>query len=602
MKTIIYAFCSLVLLIAGSSCEKYLDAPSQSSFSDEIVFKNEKLTENMIFNIYSYFAQTNSHRGRYQPLFGMNTDIEIFNPTEIDDRSVLSTYSASATNAQMSGTKDPNPWSSFYNAIEAANICIRGIKEYGNPQPDNNMGYFYAEAVALRAVYYYDLLRAWGDIPARFEPVQPSTIYMKKSDRDVIYKKLIADLGEIENYLPWPNGSTRTSTVERMNRAFVKAFRARLCLMAAGYAQRPANLETDHTGSVIRLSNDPELQKNVLYKIAKEELEDVINSNSCKLEPNFVDIFIKNCQDVVKAGEEPLFELPFAAGRGRMLQTFGVYHYDASKYIASTKKGGTNVPSPTFFYDFDPQDIRRDITCVPYKWQKAKQVVNTDGDKAGWNWGKYRFEWMAKVRLVSGDDGLKQIYMRYGDVLLMYAEVVNELDNDQTTAKKQLELIRRRAFPQSLWPEKVTAYLNNLTSKEEIFNAIVDERAFELGGEMLRKQDLIRWNLLGARLSLTKNRMQQLKSKSDRYSAVPDLVYYRLKSDGESLEFYGFNPGESGIPAGGNWSSIDWQNQVITDKRISTYFQNDPDKKQFWPIFQSDIDSQVGYLINDYGY
>ncbi len=601
MKTIKHIICVVVLVFLSSSCKKYLDAPSQSSFSEEVVFANETLTENMIFNIYSYFAQTNSLRGRFQPYYGMNTDLEIFNPTDIDDRSELCTYSASATNAQMSGTKDPNPWSCFYNAIEVANVCIKGIKEYGDPKPGNNMGYFYAEAVALRAIYYYDLLRGWGDVPARFEPVEPGTIYMKKSDRDVIYKRLIADLGEIEEYVPWPKGSSRTGTVERINKAFVKAFRARLCLMAAGYGQRPADLENDHSGSVIRLSNDPDLQKSVLYPIAKKELEEVIGSNTCKLETNFVDIFMKNCQDVVTAGEEPLFEIPFAAGRGRMLQSFAIYHYDADKYVNSTKKGGVNVPSPTFYYDFDTQDIRRDVTCIPYKWQKAKQVVNTDGDKAGWNWGKYRYEWMAKVRVVSGDDGFKQMYMRYADVVLMYAEVLNEL-NDQATAKKQLELIRQRAFPQSLWATKVTAYLNGLTSKEAVFNAIVNERAFELGGEMLRKQDLIRWNLLGERVKLTKQKMAHLRDLSDEYLNVPNLVYYRLKSDGESLEFYGFNPGESAAPAGSNWSQIEWQKQVITDKRITNYFLNDPDKKQFWPIFQSDIDSQVGYLVNDYGY
>lgn len=595
-----YIYSLLLLLFVSSSCKEYLEAPNQSSFSEEVVFANEVLTENMIINIYSFFAQTNSHRGRYQPYYGMNTDIEIYNPTDIDDRSELVTYSTSPANAQMSGTKDPNPWSNFYSAIEAANICVDGIKKYGNPQPGNIMGYFYAEAVALRAVYYYDLLRAWGDVPARFEPVEPTTVYMKKADRDVIYKKLIADLGEIQEYLPWPNGSTRTNTVERINKAFVKGFRARLCLMAAGYSQRPTDLENDHVGSVIRLSNDPELQKDVLYKIAKQELEDIINSNTSKMEGSFVDIFRKNSQDVVKSGEEPLFVLPFAPGRGRMLQHFGVYHYDASKYISTTRKGGINVPSPTFYYDFDPQDLRRDVTCVPYKWQKGKQVVNTDGEKAGWNWGKYRYEWMAAVRLVTGDDGLKQIYMRYTDVLLMHAEVANEL-NDLATAKRELALVRQRAFPQSVWETKVTGYLNNLSSKEDVFKAIVDERAFEFGGEMLRKQDLIRWNLLGSKLRATKQKMEDLRGQAGVYASIPANVYYRLKSDGESLEFHGFNAGET-TPAGNGWSSLPWQKQVISDKRIAYYFLNDPDTRQYWPIFQSDIDSQVGYLINDYGY
>ncbi len=131
-KQIYFLIC---LLLAGnlfSSCEDFLDAPEKSSFSDEVVFSNEQLTENMVFNIYSWFAQTNSHRGRFQPYYGMNTDIELYNATAVDDRSVLATYSATPNNSQMSGTKDPNPWTCFYNAIEVANICIEGIQQYGD--------------------------------------------------------------------------------------------------------------------------------------------------------------------------------------------------------------------------------------------------------------------------------------------------------------------------------------------------------------------------------------------------------------------------------------------------------------------------------------
>ncbi|MCD8262267.1 MAG: RagB/SusD family nutrient uptake outer membrane protein [Bacteroides sp.] len=238
------------------------------------------------------------------------------------------------------------------------------------------MGYFYAEALVLRATFYYDLLRAWGDVSARFEPLTDETIYMEKSDRDIIFKQLLADLEEAQEYLPWPNASERTRTTGRINKAYAKALRARLCLMAAGYAQRSESL-TAAQGSQIRLSNDPELQKAVLYPIAKKELEDIINSNTCKLEINFADVFIKNCRDVVEAGGESLFAIPYAEGRGRMMQHFAVYHYDRSKYLDTTNKGGQNVPAPTLYYDFDGDDLRRDVTCVPFKWQGGVQVVRT---------------------------------------------------------------------------------------------------------------------------------------------------------------------------------------------------------------------------------
>ena len=94
------------------------------------------------------------------------------------------------------------------------------------------MGQLLGEALTLRAVYYADLLKAWGDVVARFEPVSSETMYLAKSSRDVIYKQLIADLEEAAELVAWPNASNdRTSTTEGINKAFVKAFRARLCLV-----------------------------------------------------------------------------------------------------------------------------------------------------------------------------------------------------------------------------------------------------------------------------------------------------------------------------------------------------------------------------------
>ncbi len=601
MKKIVYIYACVVVGLL-TSCSDYLSTPPQSSFSDEIVYSNEKLAENMVFHIYSFFAETNSHRGRFQPYYGMNTDIEIYNGTDLTDEASLCTYSTSPSNAQMSGTKDPNTWTCFYNAIESANVSIRGIQEYGDPTTNNLMGYLYAEALVLRATFYYDLLRGWGDVPARFEPLTDETIYMEKSDRDVIFKQLLADLEEAQDYLPWPNASERTRTTGRVNKAYAKALRARLCLMAAGYAQRPESL-TAAQGSQLRVSNDPELQKSVLYPIAKKELEDIVNSNTCKLESDFMSVFVKNCQDIVDAGGESLFAIPYATGRGRVMQHFAVYHYDRSKYLDTTNKGGQNVPTPTLYYDYDTDDLRRDVTCVPYKWQGGVQVVRTSNtnNQEGWNWGKYRYEWTAGVRLVTGDDGLNQMYMRYADVLLMLAEVVNEL-GDADGAKRYLKLVRERAFPAEAQAVKVDAYLDALTGKDQVFRAIAEERKFELAGEMLRKQDLIRWNMLGEKVTETKQKMTDLKNYQGAYTDVPQTVYFRYLSDGETLEFYGFDRGENTQPAGDDWESVNWHHTAISDLRISRYYLNDPDSRQFWPIFQSDLDSQLGYLVNNYGY
>lgn len=145
-------------------------------------------------------------------------------------------------------------------------------------------------------------------------------------------------------------------------------------------------------------------------------------------------------------------------------------------------------------------------------------------------------------------------------------------------------------------------YIARLLTKEQFFNAIVDERKFEFAGEMLRKGDLIRWNLLGKNVKETKRKMDDLRNYRNDYTNLPRKVYYRQMSDGESIEVYGFNVGEDNIPQGDGWQSVDWQKAAITDARVERFYVNEPDKRQFWPIFQSDLDTQMGSLINDYGY
>src|SRR5690606_31430688 len=123
----------------------------------------------------------------------------------------LVNYDAKPGNSQMN--TENNAWAQMYSSIERANIVIRGIRTYGNPMPDTEMGHLLGEALTLRAIVYADLTKAWGDVPARFEPINSSTIYIPKSSRDVIYKQLLADLGEAADLVPWPNETAWTTSV-----------------------------------------------------------------------------------------------------------------------------------------------------------------------------------------------------------------------------------------------------------------------------------------------------------------------------------------------------------------------------------------------------
>lgn len=592
MKKIIFL---IGILIAGvfTSCNDYLDAPAKSTLDESIIFSQPDLARGAVDGIKVPFGETNSYRGRFLPWYGMNTDVEWFNSSQTaGDNADLAVYNAKPNNANMNTTN--NAWAMMYQGIERANICIRGLRLYGNPEPGTELGHLLGEALTLRAVYYADLLKAWGDVVARFEPISTETIYLPKSSRDEIYKQLIADLEEAATLVPWPNETSATTSVERVSKAFVKGLRARLALAASGFQQYPDG---------VRRSNDPDLSVEKMYPIALQECMDVINSGTVRLDPSFEGLWRKYNEDFVGAGNESLWEIPFSAGRGRVAFTFAVRHRTVDQHTAQPR-GGQAGPLPNVFYDYDAKDTRRDVTCVPYEYGPAVNGFSQQ-ELTGlnlWAFGKYRYEWMARRVTSTNDDGLNKLYMRYAEVVLMAAEITNELQGP-TAAAPYLKMIRRRAFNSADWPEKVDAYVDALSSKEAMFNAIVDEHKFEFTGEFERKQALIRWNLLKVKLDEAKQKMYDLRNLSGEYADVPSTLYYRYANDGESLEIYGLNRGETDdMSSEYEFNTLYIAPENLLDTKIETIYALDPNTRQFWPIWQVFLDGSNGQLTNDYGY
>jgi len=589
-------FSGLFIALSFASCndfaEDYLDAQTESTLDPSVIFSTTELAEGAVFGIKIPMGETDSYRGRFLPWYGMNTDVEWYNSSEStsSDKADLAVYDAKPTNAEMN--KPINAWAQMYNGIERANLCIEGLRTYGNPTPGSDLGYLLGEALTLRAIYYADLVKAWGDVPARFEPLTAQTLYVPKSNRDIIYKQLIKDLEEAATLVPWPNETTRTQSVERINKAFVKGFRARLALAASGFQQYPDG---------IRRSNDPDLSVAKMYNIALSECKLIMESGSAHLEPTFEGFWKKYNQENTAAGGESLWEIPFGDGRGRMLFTFAVNHATEDQHHGNgANRGGVSGPLPTVFYDFDRLDTRRDVTCVPYKYGNA--VAGFAKQQLGafnkWYFGKYRYEWMTRFVTSDNDDGVNKIYMRYAEVLLIAAEAANEIEGPAAAAGYLREL-RTRAFKPADQAIKVDAYIATLTSKTAMFNAIVEEHKFEFTGEMERKQALIRWNLLGAKLSEAKDKMTNLKNRTGEYQDVPSTLYFKYAADNETLIIYGLNRGETANPGAG-YTSFAWNS--LSDSKISSLYRGNPDMKQFWPIWQVFIENSNNKLVNDYGY
>lgn len=553
-------------LVGVTSCD--LEAPSISALNESSVFAVYSLAEAEVMSIHVSFGETNSYRGRFLPYYGVNTDVEVGNSPELSsatsDKQSLWNYNTLPNNGQMN--TDNNAYAKFYEGIERANLAIQGLRAHGDIENKPDMAQLLGEALTLRAVIYNDLIKAWGDVPARFEPNGPENVYLPRTSRDVIYKQLLADLLEAEDYCYWPNENNITKTTERVSKAFVKGLRARIALYAGGYGLR---------GDGYRRSKDPDLAPEKMYQIAKEECEDIINQG-CNTLGEFKDNFIKLCEDNVTAGGESLWEIPFSEGRGRVLYTWGVKHQAKDQYTQQAQ-GGVNGPIATLYYDYDEDDIRRDITCVPYEW--SKELVNGKAHvqlraQNKWCFGKLRYEWMKRIVTSTNDDGVNWQYMRLADVYLMAAEAINELDGP-SAAWKYMEPVLNRVLPAA----KVSALKTQYTaSKTAFFNGIVDQRAFEFAGEALRKCDLVRWGNIDTKMAEAKAKLQDLQKRQGNYAGYPDKVYINNSEDKDNIEIYGLNKGEDDSDKikelkDAGWDSKNWfestSGYVLTDDYIN---------------------------------
>lgn len=589
---------SMALAAGMTSCD--LEAPTQSTLDGSSVYSVYSLAEAEVMSIHVSFGETNSYRGRFLPYYGLNTDVEVPSgsapsfASKNDDKQNLVNYDTSESNGQMN--TDNNAYGKFYEGIERANLAIEGLRQYGDVANNKNMAQLLGEALTLRAVIYADLTKAWGDVPARFAPNNNDNIYMPRCNRDSIYKVLLADLKEAEDYCYWPNQNSVTKTTERVSKSFVKALRARIALYAGGYGLR---------GDGYRLSKDPELAPEKMYQIAKEECEDIINAGYNKL-GSFKENFTKLCQDNVTAGGESIWEIPFSDGRGRVLYTWGVKHAKADQYTKQPQ-GGVNGPTPYLYYDFDADDARRDITCVPYQW--SKELVNGKSHQelreiSQWCFGKLRYEWMKRIVTSTNDDGVNFQYMRLADVYLMAAEAENQLGNT-STAWNYMEPVLARVLPAA----KVNALkAKYCASKDAFLQGIIEQRGFEFAGEQLRKADLVRWGIIDNKMAEAKQKLTDLANRQGAYEGLPDKIYYTLDTDGETLKLYGLNKGEDNADKIKELKAAGWENKswfvsnganIITEDYINGLYVEQPSTHCLWPIWKTFIDKSNGYLNND---
>lgn len=492
-KLIILTAVSMLLISTG--CKKFLDQQPITELGPELVFKDVASTYKAISGVYSRLVGDQGYGIRVSLYYPLDND-EMQGPTGSadNDRRDIARYAATSGNAQIE-----KPFNQMFQGVEYANICISNIPKMdmytkGTDQEQKQLKRMLGEAYTLRAQFYFEAIRNWGDLPAHFVPAGEQALvepFPAKTDRDSLYDHLLNDLKTAEDLVPWRGdlASIGDPLDERITKGTVKALRARIALFRGGYALR-------QTGGMQRGSN-----YQAYYQIARDECNDIMNSNQHSLNPSYRALW--KDQVCAHAIADPNGELMFQASGAGLTGTedtkLGYYNGPRVNNLGNNSVN----PLPTYFYLFDSTDLRRDVTICHY-------YTSTTGTRTGQpltnqNDGKYRRDWISNPVISPTSAvqyfGLKWQIIRYADVLLMFAEAENELSGPTAAAYNAVNMVRRRGYGKPISTADATVDLPSGLSKSDFFKYIVRERTLELGGEGIRKYDLIRWNLLSAALS-----------------------------------------------------------------------------------------------------
>lgn len=600
----------LIVLFTTVGCKKYTEVEPVSQYSVEQAFSDVSNATTALIGVYDELQGDNGYGIRISMYYPYDSDEGIVSGNIDNGRRGVGRYQLLLTNSEIA-----NPFRQLYRGVEKANLCIEQIPlmpQYtsGSATEQASLKRLHGEALTLRAQYLFQLMLNWGDVPAPMVPAykQPN-LFIPKSNRDSVYDLLIADLATAADLLPWRTDAGPRN--ERITKAVAKALRARMALHRGGYSLR-SNGQMERRSDYL-----------TYYNIAKQECEELMaRRDQHTLNPNYESIWRNVTSFIYDPQAEIIWEIGAGGGNSNSDSRMGNYDgpnlNNASRYGAG---GGGIVMLPNYFYAFDSVDTRRDVTITHY------QVTNSTNIKSQrrlgeLNTGKYRRDW--RVPLLPGtvlNVGYNWAMIRFSDVLLMYAEAVNEINGAPTAAAiSAFEEVRKRAYRNNTGLIGTTP-----TDKAGFFNAIVNERYLEFGHEGIRKYDLLRWNLLATKLAEARTKIQQIRDRVAPYNNVPQYIYY--KNIGEEIVYYSaadsvngkpfWRPtqvpptgttGTTQVPAA-KWVRIDWAQHLTTASAIdgkplwqgfASFFV--PGKSELFPFDVATIASYQGQLQQNPGY
>lgn len=474
------------------SCSDYLDVDAPSKIFPNDVYESKREADRALNGVYAAMLSGDTYGKTFLKELTFNTDVDFATSS---NRYFTST-GYKRYECDPDGNTIKKVWDALYIGIERANMLISGLENSSiYDEDDTEFMQMLGEAKVLRAIFYHDLVWYFGDVPYTRVPSfdNTSTIY-DVADRTKILDDMINDLIEAAPYMRLTSDTGWNDGVERISKEMAWAMIARLAMTAGGYSLRPDG--GGAYGSMQRPDNYL-----YFYEIARDYAAKVMNESQHSLDDDYYEVFVRECNfDATVTNDDVIFEIPFAReSTGHVGYIHGPKMDNTSGATVHQwgKADSSSQLNALYWYFFDDKDKRRGFVNQLFgyniqgeaEYNNSRTVYNGKWSKL-WNNG-------GLGAATEENTGINFPYMRYADVLLMYAEAVNEINNGPTEeAKKALETVRARAFRGVADAGDKISRPELYGSKESFLKAVLDERKFEFAGENMRWRDLVRNNLL----------------------------------------------------------------------------------------------------------
>lgn len=498
-----------LFIFALSGCTDFLETEPKSFWKEESFYSNKQEANIAIVGIYNQLANDEMYGWQFNVLIEAGTDESYTNDT-------TSLWEESKYAFTPSSVPIKNVWLRYYRCIQLVNQLEKNLRPelYTTIEEYNSV---LAKAYFMRAFCYFNLANWFGPVPLRLTPsTSQADNNLAPSPVLEVYTQVEKDFLFAAEHLLHANSPQYLQG--EPNKMAAHGMLSRLYLKMGGYQPYLTTNE-----ATCYLPNNQQY-----FKKAQDQCEIIMNDGWHQLNPSYRAHFLTYLQDRYDI-KESLFEISFGnlaliglnvSGRlGNINGVEFVGTFDIPRGFCKIQAG---IP---LLNKYAVEDQRREWNIAGFRnnysgttFAYTMTYIFDTPLNPEYGPGKFR-RWEPKdlaklktdLRLVNGeytilnnttgsekDPNFTSInfpILRYSDVLLMHAEAIIGGANGSAAATgaavNSLNLVKVRAG--------LAPYAGNL-DHDDFFDEIVDERLRELCFEGIRKQDLIRWNLLGEKL------------------------------------------------------------------------------------------------------